>query len=235
MIRLDKFLSDAGAASRREAKELLKAGRVTVNGAVCRAGEQKIDPARDAVALDGAALRAGQGRVFMLNKPAGVVTATEDKTEKTVLELLPPELKGLGLFPVGRLDKDTTGLLLLTNDGDLAHRVSSPRHHVPKVYLAEVDALLEAADAERFRAGLTLADGTNCLPAELEILERQRCRVTLREGKYHQVKRMLSACGKRVTALHRISVGGLALDEKLPQGALRELNETEIASIFKEL
>ncbi|MGI6027808.1 MAG: pseudouridine synthase [Candidatus Heteroscillospira sp.] len=233
MIRLDKFLSDSGMVSRREAKELLKAGRVILNGSVCRAGDTKIDPGTAEVTADGKAVLASGERYFLLNKPLGVITATEDTSQKTVIDLLTPEQRRLGLFPVGRLDKDTTGLLLLTNDGDYAHRVISPKKQVYKVYIARVDAPLEEADISRFAAGLALGDGTLCLPGKLDILEPQLARVTICEGKYHQVRRMLAACGKYVTELRRVSIGALALPESLPEGQVIELSKAEADKAFE--
>lgn len=233
LMRLDKFLSDAGVASRREANGLLKAGRVTVDGAVCRAGETKLDPALASVTVDGQPVSFARNRYFMLNKPLGVITATEDREQKTVLDLLPSELQRLELFPVGRLDKDTTGLLLLTDDGAWAHQVISPKTHVPKVYLAQVDAPLEQDDCLRFSQGIVLADGTRCMPGKLEILEPCRCRVTICEGKYHQVRRMLAACGKHVTALHRQSIGSLELDGELPAGGFKELTASQAKLVFR--
>ena len=170
----------------------------------------------------------------MLNKPTCVLSATEDAQARTVLDLLPPPYRRMGLFPVGRLDKDTTGLLLLTNDGDLAHRIISPKKHVPKVYLAEVDGVLDDEDIAAFAQGLRLSDGTLCLPAELVVAAPSTGRVTVYEGKYHQVKRMFAARGKHVTALHRLAVGGLTLDDSLPPGGFRELCPDELTAIFKE-
>ena len=212
---------------------MLKAGRVAVNGAVCRSGDTKIDPETAAVTLDGREVAFAKNHYFMLHKPLGVITATEDSRQQTVLDILPPELKKLELFPVGRLDKDTSGLLILTDDGDYAHRVISPKKQVPKVYLAQVDADLEEADMEKFRSGIVLADGTKCLPGQLEILDSRNCRVTICEGKYHQVRRMLAACGKHVVKLHRHSIGQLVLDEKLPHGQVRELTKAEADLVFK--
>ena len=170
----------------------------------------------------------------MLHKPAGILSATADTKQPTVIGLLSPELQRQGLFPVGRLDKDTTGLLLLTNDGDFAHCVISPKKHVPKVYRAEVDGVLDAADVAAFAEGLLLADDLHCLPAELEILAPTVGHVTVFEGKYHQVKRMFAARGKHVIALHRESVGGLRLDPALLPGEYRELSEAEKKAVFRD-
>ena len=233
MIRLDKLVSNVGNVSRQEARKRILAGAVTVDGETVTAIDRKVDETASAVTLDGAALTYQKYRYFMMHKPAGVLTATTDRVQKTVLDLLPPDLQRLKLVPAGRLDKDTTGLLLLTNDGDFVHRVISPRHHVPKVYYAETDGMPTEADAARFAAGLVLADGTQCLPAHLELLpDRGACRVTIREGKYHQVKRMLASCGTPVVTLHRESIGALPLDKMLIPGAFRELSETEREAVF---
>ena len=235
LIRLDKYISDLGIVGRREARRLILSGRVTVDGRPERAPEHKLDPDTAEVALDGKALRYRRYRYFMMDKPAGVVTSTEERGQKTVLDLLPEELRGLGLVPVGRLDKDTTGLLLLTNDGDFAHRVISPKSAVEKRYYAHVEGVPDADDAAAFREGLTLGDGTKCLPALLEPTGENSCYVTLTEGKYHQVKRMLAARGKPVTALRRLSVGGLKLDETAQPGALRELEEQDLCTVFIDI
>ena len=230
--RLDKVLSDLGIGSRRELKELIRSGRVRIDGTVCLKPEQKLDPACQKLTLDGKELGAGTLRYYMLDKPSGVVTATEDRDQRTVLDLLPEELRRLGLFPVGRLDKDTTGLLLLTNDGDFAHRVISPKSCVEKRYYADIDGEVEEADIEAFAAGVQLRDGTRCLPAGLESCGPGKCLVTVKEGKYHQVKRMLASRGKPVLALRRIAVGGLYLDDALGPGDLRELDERDLCKLF---
>ena len=229
MERLDKLIAATGRWSRKEARALVKAGRVLVDGEIPAGSEEKIGE-EQTVLVDGHPISTAKYIYLMLHKPAGVVSSTEDPREQTVLSLLPKELRRIGLFPVGRLDKDTEGLLLLTNDGQLAHRLLSPSKHVDKVYYAEVDGALTEEDRAAFREGMTLADGTRCLPAELEILEQSgQCLVTLREGKYHQVKRMLAARGKPVTYLKRLSMGPLHLDPVLPTGAWRPLEEDEIA------
>ena len=231
MERLDKLLSSTGRWSRREAKELLRLGRVTVEGRAVLRGEEKV-PEGAAVLVDGAPLTLERMVYLMLHKPAGVLSATEDRRQKTVLDLLPDHLKRVGLFPVGRLDKDTEGLLLLTNDGPLAHRLLSPRWHVDKTYFVRVDGRLEKADTEAFRRGLTLADGLECLPAGLEILEEpDTAIVTLREGKYHQIKRMLASRGKPVLYLKRLTMGPLTLDPALAPGQWRPLTEEELAAL----
>lgn len=230
MERLDKFLSDSGAGTRSQVKLLLKGGRVTVDGARETDGSRKVDPDRQEVCLDGEKLGGKQRIVLMLNKPAGYVTATWDAREKTVMELLPERYRRGDVSPVGRLDKDTEGLLLLTNDGPLAHQLLAPGKHVDKVYYVEVDGVLDQEDVKAFQAGITLGDGTACLPAELELLpQRDQGLVTLREGKYHQVKRMLASRGKPVVYLKRLSMGPLELDRALPAGRWRMLTPEEKA------
>ena len=231
MIRLDKYLADTGAASRREAKAYIRRGEVTVDGVPARAPEQKIAETA-VVCLRGQPLRYQTCHYYMLHKPAGVLSARVDGRQQTVLDLLPPELRKRDLSPVGRLDKDTEGLLLLTNHGELTHRLLSPRYHVDKVYYARVEGVLTAADTAAFAGGMVLADGLECLPAGLELLSPQEALVTLREGKFHQVKRMLAACGKPVTYLKRLSMGPLRLDEALAPGAFRPLTVGEIHTLL---
>ena len=233
LIRLDKLLADSGAFTRSEARKCVRDGRVQVDGLTVRQPEAKFDADSVSVSVDGAALSCASLRYLMLHKPAGVLSATEDPRQETVLDLLPSPYRRMGLFPVGRLDKDTTGLLLLTNDGDFAHRVISPKKHVPKVYRAEVDGELDAADAAVFAEGLVLGDGTVCLPAKLELPTPGVGRVTVYEGKYHQVKRMFAARGKPVTALHREKIGALTLDPALPPGGVRELTPAELEAVFQ--
>lgn len=230
-IRLDKYLADLGLGSRREIKEMIKSGRVTLDG-VPAAPDTRLDADAQRVELDGEELRYSRFRYFMLYKPCGVVTASRDKKQSTVLDLLPPQVRRLGLFPVGRLDKDTSGLLLLTNDGDFAHRVISPKYETEKLYYAEVEGELSIEDAAAFEKGIVLADGTKCRPARLEILGAHRCHVTVTEGKYHQVRRMLAARSHHVVTLKRLSIGALALDENMPEGSFRELEQKEIAMVF---
>lgn len=233
--RLDKLLSDSGHFTRSEARNAIRAGRVRVNGDAVRKPEEKYDAEKDAITVDGEALSCALFRYLMLHKPAGVLSATDDPKQTTVLDLLPPHLRKQGLFPVGRLDKDTTGLLLLTNDGDFAHRVISPKKHVPKRYRATLDGPIGPEDVAAFAEGLVLADGTQCLPAALERAEGGEGIVTVFEGKYHQVKRMFAARGRTVTALHRERIGALWLDEALDPGAFRELRPDELNAIFQEL
>ena len=229
-MRLDKLLSNLGVASRAGCRELLKAGRVQVDGQTVRDGAAQVSE-KAAVLLDGTALDTRLARHLMLFKPAGVLTAAEDGRQQTVMDLLPGVYRSCGCMPVGRLDKDTTGLLVLTTDGELAHRLIAPGRHVDKVYEAVVDGVLDDGDAAAFAAGISLKDFT-ALPAKLEVLAENRARVTVQEGKYHQVKRMFGARGKPVVALHRASFGPLQLDETLCPGQFRELTGEETAALY---
>ena len=233
MERLDKLLAGTGKWSRREVKALVRQGLVRVDGRLAASAEDKLDPAATVVTVAGETISLCRFTYVMLHKPAGVLTATEDRKQPTVLDLLPPELRRIGLAPVGRLDKDTEGLLLLTNDGELAHRLLSPKYHVEKRYFARVDGELSAADAEAFASGMTLGDGLECLPAGLEVLPDRVCIVTLREGKFHQVKRMLAARGAPVLYLKRLSMGPLTLDDSLAAGAYRLLRAEEILALYR--
>ena len=230
MERLDKFLCDSGIGSRSQVKAILKSGRVTVDGVPERDASRKIDPQTQEICCDGQALGGKRRVVLMLNKPAGFVTATEDKTDRTVMELLPKEYAHLELKPVGRLDKATEGLLLFTNDGDLLHRLISPKKEVPKVYYARHEGQAGEADVAAFAEGLTLRDGLHCLPAKLEPLGPGESRITVCEGKYHQVRRMMASRGMTVTYLQRQQEGSLTL-EGLPLGQVRELTDAEVAQL----
>ena len=234
MERLDKFLADSGAGTRSQVKLLLKAGRVTVNGCVERDHARKIDPNTDCVCLDDQILGGRRRVVLMLHKPAGYVTATEDPVEKTVMELLPKEMRAMDVKPVGRLDKATEGLLLFTNDGDLLHRLISPKKEVPKVYYAQHEGQALDADVAAFAAGLTLRDGTKCLSAVLEPIGPGESRITVCEGKYHQVRRMMASRGMPVTYLKREKEGSLPLGA-LAKGSVRELTEIEIGMLETEV
>ena len=230
MERLDKFLCDCGVGTRSQVKAILKAGRVTVDGKPEKDSSKKIDPNAQTVCLDGEQLRL-QGRiVLMLNKPAGYVTATEDARDATVMELLPVQYRHLK--PVGRLDKATEGLLLFTDDGDLLHRLISPKKEVPKVYYARHEGAATQADVQAFADGLTLGDGTRCLPAKLEILGAGESLVTVCEGKYHQVRRMMASRGMPVTYLERHREGDLVLGD-LSRGQIRLLTDEEILALDK--
>ena len=232
MVRLDKFLCDCGIGTRSQVKQILKAGRVMLDGQAVRDGSAKFDPAVQVVTLDGQPLAQAGRVVLMLNKPAGYITATEDSRQKTVMELIPAEYKYLELKPVGRLDKETEGLLLFTNDGDLLHRLISPKKEVPKVYYAKHEGTAAQEDMDAFAVGLTLADGTVCLPAKLEPLGIGESRVTVCEGKYHQVRRMMAARNMHVNYLERQQEGTLELGS-LPRGAVRRLTEDEVADLVK--
>ena len=233
-MRLDKLLSECGVASRKEIRQLIRSGRVSVDGAAAASPEMKLDPYKALVCLDGTKIEYAKYHYYMMNKPAGVLSATDDGRQKTVLDLVTPEMRKIGLFPVGRLDKDTTGLLLLTNDGEFAHRVISPRSGIVKVYHARTEAPVDEADITAFKEGLTLGDGTKCLPAGLKLLPDGSCLVEVMEGKYHQVKRMLYSRGKPVTELKRLSIVGLKLDKALLPGSFRALEENELCSVMKK-
>lgn len=227
MERLDKFLCDSGAGTRSQVKAILKSGRVTVDGVPEKDGSRKIDPQAQRFALDGKILGGKQRLVVMLNKPAGFVTATEDARQKTVMELLPQTWAHQDLKPVGRLDKETEGLLLFTNDGDLLHRLITPKKEVPKVYYARHEGQAGESDVAAFASGLTLRDGTVCRSAELKPLGPGESLITVCEGKYHQVRRMLASRGMTVTYLERRQEGALSLGD-LPRGQVRVLSPEEV-------
>lgn len=233
MERLDKVLAGTGRWSRREVKLLVRQGLVRLNGAAAVSAEEKCDPETAVITVNGETVVLRRFTYVLLHKPGGVLTATEDRRQETVMELLPQELRRVGLAPVGRLDKDTEGLLLLTNDGELTHRLLSPKYHVDKRYFARVDGHLTAAHAEAFAKGMTLGDGLKCLPARLEILPDNGCIVTVREGKFHQVKRMLVSCGAPVVYLKRLSMGPLVLGDELGRGEHRMLREEEVAALYR--
>lgn len=228
MQRLDKFLSEAGVASRKTLREIIKAGRVCVNGAVVCSAEKKINEQSDVITLDGAIVGGKRRLVLMLHKPAGYVTSTEDPRDPTVMELIPKMYRNVA--PVGRLDKETEGLLLFTNDGALAHRLISPKHGIEKTYYAEHEGTATVEDAAVFAEGCVLRDGTVCLPAILEPLGPGKSIVRVREGKYHQVRRMLASRGKPVTYLKRIAEGKVVLGD-LAVGMTRELTDDEISAL----
>ena len=230
MERLDKFLCDSGVGTRSQVKVILKAGRVQVDGKVEKDNSRKVDPATQTITLDGEVLGGARRVVVMLNKPEGFVTATEDKNDRTVMELLPADMKHLDLKPVGRLDKATEGLLLFTNDGDLLHRLISPKKEVPKVYYARHEGQAGEADVKAFAEGLTLRDGLECLPAKLEPLGPGESLITVCEGKYHQVRRMMASRNMTVLYLERRKEGSLELGD-LPRGQVRELTLEEISTL----
>lgn len=236
MERLDKLLAGTGKWSRREVKALVRQGLVRVDGRLAASAEDKLDPAAAIITVAGETISLCRFTYVMLHKPAGVLTATEDRKQPTVLDLLPPELRRIGLAPVGRLDKDTEGLLLLTNEGGLAHELLSPKKHVDKEYYVRVAGRLSAADSAAFAEGLHLDDGLICQPAELRILtssEESEARVILREGKFHQIKRMLAYLGKPVLYLERVRMGNLLLDPVLERGAYRLLTKEEWQALAK--
>ncbi|WP_281886107.1 pseudouridine synthase [Paenibacillus sp. YYML68] len=238
-LRLDKLLAHSGFGTRSEIKLLVKRGAITVNGKPIKDSGLQVHPERDDIQVEGEKVRYREFVYLMLNKPQGVVSATEDNRDRTVIDLVDAEYAHFELFPVGRLDKDTEGLLLLTNDGKLAHNLLSPRKHVPKTYYAKVEGAVNERDQEAFRAGVTLDDGYETMPAELRILLKgdpsagllSEIELTIMEGKFHQVKRMFEAVGKKVVFLKRLSMGPLKLDPELSTGECRELMEEELQQL----
>ena len=228
LVRLDKALSDQGMWSRKDVKSLVRKGRVAVNGCPETDPGRKVDRQEDRVTVDGREIALKEHLYLMLHKPAGVVSATRDVRERTVVDLVPPQLRRPGLFPAGRLDKDTTGMMILTDDGELAHRILSPRSHVPKTYIARLDRPVTEEMVRAFAAGIPLKGEGECLPATLCVRGEQEGEVTICEGMYHQIKRMFAVCGATVLTLKRISMGGLALDPALAEGACRELTAEEL-------
>lgn len=230
-MRLDKFLAEAGLGSRKEVKQLIKKGQITVNQQIEKSDKKQVDPEKDRIEYRGELLHYQEFYYYVLHKPAGVVSATEDQRDQTVMDLFSAKDYRSDLFPVGRLDKDTEGLLLITNDGKLAHELLSPKKHVEKEYYAEVSGVMTAEDQQQFTEGITL-DGELTLPAELSIDEvtgeTSKVRIILHEGKFHQVKRMVKSCGKEVTYLKRIRMGGLTLPQDLAKGKYRLLTEDEL-------
>ena len=234
--RLDKVLSSQNYGSRREIGSMAKRGRITVNGQVAKDPARKVEPEQDHIAVDGKTVSFQRYVYYMLHKPAGVLSAARDARAQTVLDLLPPDMRRRNLFPAGRLDKDTEGLLILTDDGDFAHRMLSPKKHIFKEYHAVLDKPIGSADIDAFAAGLALSDMT-CLPAAVQVLEESDTplvSIAICEGKFHQVKRMFAARGATVTYLKRVRIGDLWLDETLEKGAARPLTEAERNAIFAE-
>ena len=235
MIRLDKYLADMGVGTRTEVKKLIRQGKVTVDGSIEKSPERKIDISHQKVCCMGEAVSYETHEYYMLNKPAGVVSATTDRQDKTVVELISSK-KRRDLFPVGRLDKDTEGLLLITNDGELAHRLLSPKKHVDKVYYAKIDGEVTIEDVEAFQQGVDIGEEKLTRPAKLRVLKsgtQSEIELTICEGKFHQVKRMFEAIGCKVEFLKRVSFGEINLDENLNQGEYRELNTAEMEYISK--
>ncbi|MDQ0272245.1 pseudouridine synthase [Cytobacillus purgationiresistens] len=233
-MRIDKMLANIGYGSRKEVKMLLKNGAVKLNGQAVRDAKQQVNPEEDAVMVNGETVVYKEFIYLMMNKPPGVISATEDSQHETVLDILEMDDLVFSPFPVGRLDKDTEGLLLLTNDGQLSHRLLSPKKHVPKTYFAVIDSEVIEEDIISFKKGVILDDGYETKPAELKILKSgitSDIELTITEGKFHQVKRMFESVGKRVVYLKRLSMGPLPLDETLELGEYRELTDEELSSI----
>lgn len=233
-MRLDKLLANMGYGSRKEVKQLLKEKAVTIDGMVVKDAAMKVNPDQQDVSVYGERVIYTEFIYLMMNKPPGVISATEDRYDETVIDLLDPLAQHFKPFPVGRLDKDTEGLLLITNDGNLSHNLLSPKKHVPKTYYATVEGVVTEADIAAFRQGVELDDGYVTKPGELVILKSDdvsEIELTIQEGKFHQVKRMFEAVGKKVTYLKRLSMGPLVLDEMLELGDYRELTEEELAAL----
>lgn len=230
--RLDKILSSAQNISRADARKLILRSKVTVNGVTVRDIGFKTDGDKEKIEYDGQAVKYKEHIYIIMNKPKGVLSASDDKTRETVVDLVPQELFRQGLFPVGRLDRDTTGLLIITDDGDFAHKVISPKKNINKCYLVTLDGKIEKTAIDLFAKGIVLADGTVCKPAILEILQENMVKVTISEGKYHQIKRMFGTIGLGVEELSRVSIGKLCLPQNLDFGECRELLNDEIRQIF---
>lgn len=236
-IRLDKFISERTEYSRREIKELARKSGIKLNGAAVKSPDVKIDPEKDTVEVCGRAVSAERFRYLLLNKPQGYVCSTDDKDGKTVMELVPAELRTKGMFPAGRLDKDSMGALLITDDGELAHRILAPGRHVPKIYIVKLDRPFKSNYVDLFGKGIDLKSGETCLPARVKALENSEklVFVELLEGKYHQIKRMFAAVGNHVEVLMRVAVGGLILPEKLAIGECMELLHKDVENLFERL
>jgi len=234
MERLDKLIASQGKFSRSEVKKLIKSGRITIDGAVPKNSDIKLSPDECEIRIDGEKLNYKKHIYIMLNKPQGVISASNDRDKETVIDLVPKELFREGLFPAGRLDGDTTGFVLITDDGDFAHRILSPKNHIMKTYHATLRDELTEEDIVRFREGLTLGDGTECLEAHVRILEsggKNLAEIKICEGKYHQVKRMFASIGNKVLQLRRVKMGDLDLDESLKEGECREITGDELKKI----
>jgi 16S rRNA pseudouridine516 synthase len=232
MERLDKILANMGYGTRKEVKELVKAGEVEIDGKAVKDSATQVNPETSSIKVSGEIIDYRKYIYIIMNKPEGVVSATVDNRDETVIDLLEPEYQVFEPFPVGRLDKDTVGLLIITNDGELNHRLTSPKWHVDKVYYAEIDQPVDESDVKAFEKGVVLEDDYKCLPAKLEIEEStsdgSKVMVTIHEGKYHQVKRMFESVNKKVIYLKRVSFGPIALDENLDEGSYRELSNAEL-------
>lgn len=232
-MRIDKFISEQGSISRSDAKTMIKKGQISVNGERVKSADMKIDPEKDKITLNGKEILYRKFMYIMLNKPEGVICATRDGLSATVLELLPESLKRKGLFPAGRLDKDTEGFVFITDDGALAHKMLSPKNHIEKEYEVTLEKPYEKEYIDIFASGITIDGDEKCLPARLiPTNDPFRVNLILHEGKYHQIKRMMIAVGNRVVHLKRIRMGGIILDPSLPSGKAREITEKEIISLY---
>ncbi len=234
MERLDKILASQGSLSRKEVKEMIRKGRISLNGAVVKDSAVKVDENSDTVSVDGVEIMLKKHIYIMLNKPQGVVSASESDTDKTVVDLVPDELFRKGLFPAGRLDKDTTGFVLITDDGDFAHKILSPKNHIFKTYIAELEHELSADDIKSLENGITLGDGTELQGSKVDVIkdsDKPLVKIMICEGKYHQVKRMFAATGNKVLSLHREKMGDLSLDESLKSGECREITPEELSKV----
>ena len=231
MERIDKILSSQNVASRSEIKKMIKQGRIRADGKIVRRPEEKFDPQTSVLEVDDIAITFKKHLYIMMNKPAGVLSASNDRYAETVIDLLPQELRRNGLFPAGRLDKDTEGFLLITDDGELAHQMLSPKSHVYKLYFAETDKILTENDVRQFAQGIRYGEW-ECRPAEMKIIDKKNALVQICEGKFHQVKKMFNAVGANVTYLKRLKIGGVSLDETLAPGEVRELTSSEIIDIL---
>ncbi|MBU3157786.1 pseudouridine synthase [Clostridium estertheticum] len=232
MDRIDKILSNLGHGTRKEVKALLKKKKVEVDGVIATDSAMKVDPEKAVIKVSGDEINYRKYIYLVMNKPAGVVSATVDRNDETVIDLIDEQYRAFKPFPIGRLDKDTVGLLLITNDGELNHKLIAPKNHVDKVYYAEINKFIDASDINTFKKGVVIDDGYKCMPAELEVLTANEngseVMVTIQEGKFHQVKRMFESVNKNVMFLRRVSFGPLKLDEDLVEGQCRELSEDEI-------
>ncbi len=230
-MRLDKYISSQGKYSRSDVKKLIKQGLVSVDGRSAKSPELQVNPDSSLVVICGETINYKEHIYIMLNKPAGVISATDDKSKKTVLDLVPPELYRDGLFPAGRLDADTTGFVLITDDGDFAHRILSPKNHVEKTYIATLADPISDEDISALEEGILLKDGYQCLPSKIKRLNEKEIEIKICEGKYHQIKRMIGAVGNKVLTLNRVKIGGLPLDIDLKEGFCREITQGELGEI----
>lgn len=233
-MRIDKFVSEQGGVSRSDAKTMIKRSQITVNGLPVKSADFKIDPDKDRISICGKEISYRKFMYIMLNKPDGVICATKDELSETVMELLPEEFRRKGLFPAGRLDKDTEGFVFITDDGALSHKMLSPKSHVEKEYIVTLEAPAEERYIELFASGMTIDGGEECLPARLTLTDDPHVvRLVLHEGKFHQVKRMMQAAGNRVTHLKRVRMGGIELDPALKSGECREITPEELEKLYK--